>query len=241
MGKNRIFFPQEALHAWLVEGRVDLTNDELTIKTEGRRYRLAEAARVVREVTSAPDAFELVGKVKSLGFLRELGAELLDRSMIIGENAYDIVPGFLGAPVGSFAEHLAGAQAAEAQRSRPEGLRPPSTDEELLGQFLLRALLCVKGGRRRAKGRPIGARRRAAGRATNWRVLSGPCPRPTKRPRRPGRGARRAAGSSGRRGLGRPRRAIRRPNVSGSWGPSGPARARRNTSARPLTGGESPT
>ncbi|MCU0686981.1 MAG: hypothetical protein MUF34_32850 [Polyangiaceae bacterium] len=149
MGKNRIFFPQEALHAWLVEGRVDLTNDELTIKTEGRRYRLAEAARVVREVTSTPDAFELVGKVKSLGFLRELGAELLDRSMLIGENAYDIIPGFLGAPIGSFAEHLAGNGVTDARRSRPDGMRPPSSDEELLGQFLLRVLLGHRATKKR--------------------------------------------------------------------------------------------
>jgi hypothetical protein len=148
MGKNRIFFPQEALHAWLVEGRVELTNDELTIKSEGRRYRLAEAARILREVTSMPDAFELVGKVKSLIFLRELGAEVLDRSMLVGENAYDIIPGFLGAPIGSFAEHLAGAGASDARRSRPDGGRPPSSDEDLLGQFLLRVLL-----RRPGRGR----------------------------------------------------------------------------------------
>ena len=86
---------------------------------------------VVAEVTGTPDSFELVGKVKSKNFLHELGAEVLDQSMIIGDNAYDIVPGFLGTPMGSFAEHRA---------SYTDLSRVPTTDEELLGQFLLRVL-----------------------------------------------------------------------------------------------------
>src|SRR5262245_34779601 len=103
--KNRVFFPQGALDEWIAEERVDLSQDELTIKSEGRRYRIIEAVRIVREVTGTADANELLGKVKSRAFLAELGAEILEGSMILGDNAYDIVPGFVGAPVGSFADH----------------------------------------------------------------------------------------------------------------------------------------
>ena len=102
MGKNRVFFPQAALDQWISDGKVDLTGDELTIKAEARRYRITEAARVVVEVTGIPDANELVGKVKSKLYLSELGAEILENSMVLGDNAYDVVPGFLAAPVGSF-------------------------------------------------------------------------------------------------------------------------------------------
>jgi hypothetical protein len=128
--KNRVFFPQAALDEWLAEDRVDLKQDELMIKSEGRRYRIVEAIRIMREVTGAPDAHELLGKVKSRAFLNELGAEILEGSMILGDNAYDVVPGFVGAPVGSFADH---------RRSVPEiaaAARSPSTDEELLATFL---------------------------------------------------------------------------------------------------------
>lgn len=128
--KNRVFFPQAALDEWLADDRVDLKHDELTIRAEGRRYRIIEAIRVIAEVTGAPDANEVVGKVKSRGFLNELGAELLEGSMILGDNAYDVVPGFVGAPVGTFAEHR---QSIPDTQVTEKGL---STDEELLETFL---------------------------------------------------------------------------------------------------------
>jgi hypothetical protein len=142
MGKNRVFFPQAALDQWLSEGKVDLAGDELTIKPEARRYRILEAARVVVECTGLPDANELVGKVKTRRFLSELGAELLETSMVLGENAYDIVPGFVGAPVGSFEEHIAGSLRAEGRggQSAAEGAPRPASDEELLAKFLLESL-----------------------------------------------------------------------------------------------------
>jgi hypothetical protein len=76
--------------------------------------------------------------VKSRLFLGELGAELLESSMIIGDNAYDIVPGFLGAPVGTFEEHLASTKRSGARRSTPPfRSTPPVSDEDLLAKLLL--------------------------------------------------------------------------------------------------------
>ena len=135
MGKNRVFFPVTALDQWIGDGKVDLSAEELTIRGEGRRYRILEAARVVAEVSGSPDANELVGKVKTRSYLQELGAELLETSMILGDNAYDVIPGFLGAPVGTFEEHLADA---EARRSVPPLSKssPPVSDEDLLSKSL---------------------------------------------------------------------------------------------------------
>jgi hypothetical protein len=135
MAKNRVFFPQEALDLWLSEGRVDLTGDELTLKAEGRTFKITEAVRVLREVTGTPDAYDLVGRVKSRVFLEALESELLETSMLIGDNAYDVVPGFLGIPQGTFAEHM-----ARSKRSSSPNLKPATTDEELLAQFLSREL-----------------------------------------------------------------------------------------------------
>ena len=126
--RNRVFFPQAALDEWLGDGRVDLRNDELMIKSENRRYRIIEATRVLREVTGSVDPHEILGKVKSRAFLNELGAEILEGSMILGDNAYDIVPGFVGAPIGSFADH---------RKSSPDSVaRGLTTDEDLLASFL---------------------------------------------------------------------------------------------------------
>lgn len=127
--RNRVFFPQGALDEWLVDGRVELTKDELVLKSEGRRYRIIEAVRVLREVTGTEDVSELIGRVKTVAFLTELGAEILQDSMVLGDNAYDIVPGFVGAPAPP------PANARRMTTPQPLG-REKSSDEELLARFL---------------------------------------------------------------------------------------------------------
>ncbi len=123
--QNRLFFPQQSLDEWIVDGRIELVSGELTIISEKRVYRVAEAVRVVAEVTGAEDVNELVGKVKSLAFLQELGAELLEGSMLIGDNAYDVVPGFTGFPLVSYDEHkraLLGAPSAGSDEALMQAL-----------------------------------------------------------------------------------------------------------------------
>jgi len=140
MSKNRVFFPQEALDRWLVNGEVELSQGLLTIRSERRRYRLVEAARVLAEVSGLPDPHEVTGKVKTVGFLTELGASLLGQSMVIMDNAYEVVPGWLGSPVGTFAEHRAERSASTSLPPPRPSAAPPGTDEELLATFLVRNL-----------------------------------------------------------------------------------------------------
>jgi len=129
--RNRVFFPQQALDMLMGGDRVDLVGNELVVKAEGRKYRVVEAVRVLKEVTGGLDEHELVGKVKSVSFLTELGAELLGTSLILGDLAYEVVPGFAGSPMGSFAEHRA--------VSVPPGEGPiPNSDEEMLSEYLAR-------------------------------------------------------------------------------------------------------
>jgi hypothetical protein len=137
MGKNRVFFPQEALDHWLAEGRVEITGGELIIVSERRRYRLVEAVRVLSEEAGHSDPDELVGKVKTTLYLSELGAELLGDSMVLGENAYRVVAGWLGSPIGTLAEHR--AEREERRVSRVPA-PPAGSDEELLAAFLARTL-----------------------------------------------------------------------------------------------------
>jgi hypothetical protein len=139
MGKNRVFFPQQVLDRWLNAADAELHANELTLKAERKRYKLVEAVRVIAEVSGTPDPYDITGRVKTVGFLTELGAELLGESMLIAENAYEIVPGWLGQPL------------ADAPETRPEARQPASTsaastsaasasDEQLLANFLARKL-----------------------------------------------------------------------------------------------------
>ncbi len=131
--QNRVFFPQAALDQWIVDGVVELVQGELTIlgeRGEGRRYKLAEAVRVLREVSGEEDPNELVGRVKARGYLEQLGAEIMESSMLVSEAAYDVEPGWVGIPIGTFAEHLGAAP----------GRGKSKTDEDLLARFLAKSL-----------------------------------------------------------------------------------------------------
>jgi hypothetical protein len=132
--ENRVFFPQEALDQWIVNGKADLQQSELTLLADGRSYRLVEGLRVLRELSGNGDTHELVGRVKARAYLDELGAEIIETSMLVGESAYDVEPGWLGIPVGSFADH-AGSDARKKARDG-RATDEPNSDEELLARFL---------------------------------------------------------------------------------------------------------
>ncbi len=142
--QTRVFFPQVAFDEWISEGKIELAGSELTIVPEARRYRITEAIHVRTEVSGTADPHDLFGKVKSRAFVEELGAELLQSSMLIGENAYEVTPGWVGLPVNSFAEHVASEERAIARASRrapPQtGEQEPRTDQQLLAKFLLGSL-----------------------------------------------------------------------------------------------------
>lgn len=123
MGKTRVFFPQSVIDRWITTGEAALTGSELTLRREGTRYRLVDAVRVLGEVTGTPDRFDVSGRVKTVGFVSELGAEVLGDSMVLGDNAFETVIGWLGTPL--------------AADRRPHA---PGSDEELLARFLRKKL-----------------------------------------------------------------------------------------------------
>ena len=96
----KFFLPQAALDQWIVSGAVDLQGAELVVVDGGRRFDAEEAVRVVAELTGAGDPHEIVGRVQPVKPLTEKGAEILEGSMIWGDNAYDVVAGFMAAPQG---------------------------------------------------------------------------------------------------------------------------------------------
>ncbi len=146
MAYNRVFFPQAALDEWIADDRVDFSGRELVIKAEGRRYDITEGVRVLGEVTGSQDRYNLVGKVKERGALEAAGGELFETSLILGENAYEVVPGWLGLPIGSFVAHITGRERRRAladAEAHSGGIRPgaqPASDEDLLASFLVRNL-----------------------------------------------------------------------------------------------------
>jgi hypothetical protein len=135
MRPNRVFFPQACLDQWGVEGKIELTSSELVVLAEGRRYEISEVVRVVAEVTGAQDPHALIGKVKPKAELEAMGAEILENSMIIGDNAYDVVPGWAGIARTSFADHLASPERTVARGGNTDTTAGPKSDEDMIRKF----------------------------------------------------------------------------------------------------------
>ena len=133
--QNRVFFSQASVDQWGIDGKIDLVAGELILLAEGRRYKVEEAVRIVTEVTGANDDRKIIGRVKPKRALDEIGAELLETSMILGDNAYDVVPGWIGTPSGTFAEHLLSPERNAARGGKTDLGTGPETDEELLARF----------------------------------------------------------------------------------------------------------
>jgi hypothetical protein len=93
-----LFVSQAMIDSWADQGRIDFVGNVMTLLAgEGRdrSYALEPAVRFLALLGADTDPHLLLKKVKSLAQLRELGAEVVDASVVLGDVAYEVEPGFL--------------------------------------------------------------------------------------------------------------------------------------------------
>ncbi len=90
----KLFLPQATLEEWALDDKADVKDGKLTIPGENATYPVAAAVHFLK-VVSGTDDHKLVQKVKSLEHLQQLGAEHLADSVLMGETAYEVVPGYV--------------------------------------------------------------------------------------------------------------------------------------------------
>jgi len=94
MQPSRVFIPQEALEAWLSSGKgVHMVGETLFI--EGQAFALEGAVRFMTEVSGSEDGHNLLGRVKTTAQVDALGGEHVSASVVLGDNAYEVIDGFL--------------------------------------------------------------------------------------------------------------------------------------------------
>lgn len=136
MRENRLFVPQQMLDQWLSEDRVDVEGETMVTKPEGQRLELTTAVLFKAEVTGSADAHALLGKVLDLEQLAQIGAEHYADSVILGDNAYQVLEGFAGTPLRDESDDIAiGTSLAGAARAAL-GERTGSGEIDLLARFL---------------------------------------------------------------------------------------------------------
>jgi hypothetical protein len=93
-----LFVSQALLDAWAGQGRIDLDGHSIALRgdqAQGRRYALEPAVRFLRVAGGGGDPGGLVARVKTLAQVRDLGGEPMADSVVMGETAYEVEPGFL--------------------------------------------------------------------------------------------------------------------------------------------------
>ncbi|NOJ80072.1 hypothetical protein [Myxococcus xanthus] len=123
-GVTKLFLPQTQLEEWALADKADLREGRLVVMAEGGvAFPLTPAVHFV-QLVSGEDTQGLVARVKTEEQLARLGAEQMADSVLVGDNAYEVVPGYV-------AEVAAGAP-------RPEGAdKKPDSEEDLLAAFIL--------------------------------------------------------------------------------------------------------
>ena len=116
----RLFLPEATLEEWAADGRADLKDGKLFIDSSHPPLGVAPAVHFLRLV-SGRDAKQLLSKVKTTAQLEQIGAEQMSDSVIVGEDAYQVVSGY-----------VAEVPAPSAARQGKE-----SPDADLLAAFLL--------------------------------------------------------------------------------------------------------
>jgi hypothetical protein len=98
----RIFVAQTLADSWLAAGRVQLERDLLRVAVDpGGAFDLFinPAVYFERIDGSEADVHQVVGKVKTAQELAQIGADHYESSVVMGDYAYTVVPGFIAVAV----------------------------------------------------------------------------------------------------------------------------------------------
>jgi hypothetical protein len=166
---DKLFIPQSVLDNWVESGKVVFNDNVLTLTRENKAYTLTSAVRFLKLI-DGDDKAKLLGRLRTIEKLTELGAEHMSDSVILGDTAYEVQEGFIAVvladeQVASAAETALPAvvppppepakvtpPAALTQAPMPPNSPPPvemtatpgtegsSTDADLLTKFLLNNL-----------------------------------------------------------------------------------------------------
>lgn len=101
----RLYISQDRVDNWSAEDRIEISGDTMTLVEHGRAFTIQPAVRFLAVSGAEEDPHELIGKVKALQELEEMGADHMASSVIYGDTAYDVENGFLGEPLPRAAKH----------------------------------------------------------------------------------------------------------------------------------------
>lgn len=110
---TKLFLPQAQLEEWALEDKADVRDGRLVVMVEGgASYPVMPAVHFL-QLVSGEDTHRLVARVKTEAQLQSLGAEQMADSVLVGDSAYEVVPGYV-TEVAAPASPVDGKQSSEA-------------------------------------------------------------------------------------------------------------------------------
>ncbi len=124
---RHLFIAQQTLCSWLEEDKIEFVDSVMTVKTDGRRFRLLEAVRFIKVEGGEMDTAGLLGRVKTDAQLNSMGAERYQDSVLYQDTPYQVQEGFIGEVCANIApEDSAPAPAPTPAPTAPAASLQPS-------------------------------------------------------------------------------------------------------------------
>lgn len=91
----KLFLPQKTLEDWAIADEADLVDGKVVVTKTKSTHSVVPAVHFMKLVSGGEDSNDLVGRVKTVEQLDALGAEHMMDSVILGETAYEVSPGYI--------------------------------------------------------------------------------------------------------------------------------------------------
>ncbi len=95
-----IFVAQALVDRWLGDGVIQLDGELMRLSGSSMSLFINPAVFFERVDGGDQDPYQVVGCVKNSQELVQMGGEHFDTSVVLGDQAYTVVPGFVAVPVG---------------------------------------------------------------------------------------------------------------------------------------------
>ncbi len=118
---DKLFIPQPVLDNWVESGKVVFNDSILTLTREQKAYTLTPAVRFLKLI-DGEDKAVLLGRLRTLEKLAEIGAEHMSDSVILGDTAYEVQEGFIAVVLAD--ENVASKNETQ-QAAQPPPPAPP--------------------------------------------------------------------------------------------------------------------
>jgi len=92
----RLFISQDRLDEWTADEKAFLVDRRLTLNELGRAFQVEPAVLFLTVSGNEEDPNDLLNRVQTEEELVSIGAELYMNSVIHGDVAYEVQPGFVG-------------------------------------------------------------------------------------------------------------------------------------------------